>query len=106
MTPRSAWISYELSQGHVATFSRAEYATLACKMVESPEPFASGTMCQKPEHVLVRDRAGWNLAQAMTAVGVLGALHMDVITDIAWSCDGRTLAVSILLDSEASVELA
>lgn len=30
----------------------------------------------------------------MTAVGVLGALHMDVITDIAWSCDGSALAVS------------
>ena len=47
-----------------------------------------------------------NVAQDMTAVGVLGALHMDVITDIAWSCDGRTLAVSTQLHSEASVKLA
>lgn len=48
----------------------------------------------------------FTLAQGMTAVGVLGALHMDVITDIAWSCDGRTLAVSTQLDSKASVKLA
>lgn len=34
------------------------------------------------------------MPQGMAAVGVVGALHMDVITDIAWSCDGGALAVS------------
>ena len=42
----------------------------------------------------MQNLASYNLVQGMTAVGVLGALHMDVITDIAWSCNGRALAVS------------
>jgi hypothetical protein len=52
----------------------------------------------------VQNLAGLTVLQGMTAVGVLGALHMDVITDIAWSCDGRTLAVSVQLDNEASIK--
>lgn len=30
----------------------------------------------------------------MRPLAVLGALHMDCITDVAWACDAATLAVS------------
>lgn len=50
--------------------------------------FALGWLCNT-----TNSKSGVHL-QSATPLAVLGALHFEAITDLAWSCDGSLLVIA------------